>query len=308
MFTTLTKVVSILMICLFIASGCGRSTLIDSQTSLPNSGIKNKVTIVTSFYPVYIATINITKGIAGVEVINLTKPQTGCLHDYQLTPEDMKTLEKANIFVVNGAGMEAYLQKAVQRYPQLKIIDASKNIALIKDDHGEENPHVWVSISNAILQVENIAAQLSLLDPVNAADYQVNAADYIERLTGLRNKMHRALENVSQRNIITFHEAFPYFAQEFNLHITAVIEREPGTELSPQEMNNICEKIKESKAPALFVEPQYPAKAAETIAKETGAKIYMLDPGVTGQAKPEAYDAYINLMEQNLQILQEALK
>jgi len=257
---------------------------------------------------VYISTINITKGIAGVEVINLTKPQTGCLHDYQLTPEDMKTLEKANIFVVNGAGMEAYLQKAVQHYPQLKIIDASKNIALIKNDHGEENPHVWVSISNAILQVENIAAQLSLLDPVNADNYQVHAAEYVERLTGLRNKMYRALENVSQRNIITFHEAFPYFAQEFNLHITAVIEREPGTEPSPQEMNNTCAKIKETKATALFVEPQYPAKAAETIAKETGAKIYMLDPGVTGQANPDAYDAYINLMEQNLQTLQEALK
>ena len=308
MFTTLARLIALLTISSLIISGCGRSTLNDNQTNLPSSGVKNKLIIVTSFYPVYISTINITKNISGVEVFNLTKPQTGCLHDYQLTPEDMRTLEKANILVINGAGMEAFLQKAVQQYPQLKIIDASEDIALIIDGHGEKNPHVWVSISNAILQVENIAEQLSMLDSANAAKYQANATEYTEKLEGLRNKMHRCLDNVSQKNIITFHEAFPYFAQEFNLHINSVIEREPGTEPSPQEMNNTCKQIKEANVTALFVEPQYPAKAAETIAKETGVKIYTLDPGVTGQAKPNAHDAYINLMQKNLQILQEALK
>ena len=97
--------------------------------------------IVTSFYLMYIATINITQGIDGVEVTNMTKPQTGCLHDYQLATGDLKTLEKADAFVINGAGMEAFLDKVVNQQKALKIIDASKDIPLLKDGD-EENPHV----------------------------------------------------------------------------------------------------------------------------------------------------------------------
>lgn len=307
MLTSLARLISLLAVGALIIGGCGRGGVVDNQTNAPNAQEK-KLTIVTSFYPVYISTINVAKGIPGVEVINLTKSQTGCLHDYQLTPEDMRTLEKANVFVINGAGMEAFLHKAVRQYPQLKIIDASEGIALLTDKHGEENPHVWVSIANATHQVKNIADQLSVFDPTHAAEYQANALEYTGKLESLRSKMQNSLESVARKDIITFHEAFPYFAREFNLHIAAVIEREPGTEPSPQEMEDTCEKIKGAKVNALFAEPQYPAKAAEAIAKETGAKIYTLDPGVTGEARPDAYDAYITLMEQNLQILQEALK
>ena len=89
--------------------------------------------IVTSFYPMYIAAINITQGIEGVEVVNMTKPQTGCLHDYQLSTGDLTTLEKADAFVVNGAGMEAFLDKVIRQQKNLKLIDASKNIPLLKE-------------------------------------------------------------------------------------------------------------------------------------------------------------------------------
>ena len=84
--------------------------------------------IVTSFYPMYIAAINITDGIDGVEVVNMTKPQTGCLHDYQLSTGDLTTLEKADAFVINGAGMEAFLDKVIRQQKNLKRIDASKDI------------------------------------------------------------------------------------------------------------------------------------------------------------------------------------
>lgn len=307
----LAKIVKLLLIVVIssaMLTGCGQSKGSDSQANANNAGQNNKFTIVTSFYPMYISTINITKGIPGVEVINMTKPQTGCLHDYQLSPEDLKTLEKANVFVINGAGMEAFLDKAIKQQPQLKVIDASKNIALIKDESGEENPHVWVSISNAILQVKNISEQLAAADTQNAAKYKSNADEYVKKLETLQASMHKSIDNAKNKDIITFHEAFPYFAKEFNLNIVAVIEREPGTEPSPAELEDTIKKIKGSSIKALFAEPQYPAKAAQTISQETGAKVYTLDPVVTGEAKPDAYDAYIHTMENNLKVLQDALQ
>ena len=86
--------------------------------------------------------------------------------------------------------------------------------------------------------------------------------------------MHQALDRLSNRNIVTFHEAFPYFAQEFNLNVLAVIEQEPGSEPSPGELAHIIGVIKDSQVKALFVEPQYPSAAAHTIARETDSIIY----------------------------------
>ena len=109
-------------------------------------------------------------------------------------------------------------------------------------------------------------------------------------------------------DIVTFHEAFPYFAQEFNLNIIKVIEREPGSEPSPQELEDIIKDVNKLPAKVLFTEPQYSPTAAETIARETGAHIYALDPIVTGEANEQALDAYINTMKQNVLTLKEALK
>lgn len=264
------------------------------------------VKIITSFYPMYIATLNVAKDVDGVEVMNLTKPQTGCLHDYQMTTEDMRRLAGADIFVVNGAGMEAFLDKVLAQLPSLKIVRASEGIEPIRGK-GEEgdNPHIWLSVSLHMKQVENIAAQLAQADIAHAARYKQNAVEYIVRLDQLRDKMREGLNNLQTRDVITFHEAFPYFAKEFNLNIAAVIEREPGSEPSAMQLADTIRIVKNAKVKALFAEPQYSAKAAETIAGETGARVYTLDPVVTGPMKT---DAYIEIMEKNLSELQKALK
>lgn len=292
----------VLAISTMFLAGCGR----DNKQN--NTATNKNFVVVTSFYPMYISTINITRDVPGVEVINMTKPQTGCLHDYQLVPDDVQKLEKASAFVVNGAGMEAFLDKAVKQQPKLKIVDASKGIVLLKNESGEENPHVWVSVSNAIIQVKNIAEQLAALDPANVEKYKSNADVYTKKLESLREDMHSNLDNVKTKDIITFHEAFPYFAKEFNLNIIDVIEREPGTEPSPKELEETISKVKQLNVKALFAEPQYPAKATEVIAKETGAKVFILNPAVTGESKPDAYDDYIIIMKKNLDVLKEALQ
>lgn len=261
-----------------------------------------ELTVLTSFYPMYVATINITDGVDGVKVVNMTKPQTGCLHDYQLTPQDMSLMETADIMVVNGGGMESFLDKVIKQHPKLKLVDASKDIPLLED-----NPHVWVSVSNEILQAKNIAAQLSELDPSHKAQYEKNCTVYVEKLEKLRADMHKKLDAFAGRKIITFHEAFPYFAKEFNLEIAAVIDREPGTEPTPKELEETIGIIRKSGIKAIFTEPQYSAGAAKTIAAETGASIFQLDPAVTGEAVPGAKDAYIKVMEQNADTLNKAL-
>ena len=297
-----TKILSLLLLVLSVALvGCGGTDKpAEKKTAEP-------FRIVTSFYPMYVATINITDGVDGVEVYNMTKPQTGCLHDYQLVTEDMKTLEKADAFVINGAGMEDFMDKVTEQQKKLKVIDASRGIELIHDDEEGDNPHVWLSVTDAITQVRNIADQLKEADPTHAAAYEKNAAAYIEKLTSLKSEMHAALDTVPHKDIVTFHEAFPYFAKEFNLNIIGVVEREPGTEPTPTELQETIEQVNALPTKVLFTEPQYSPAAAETIARETGAKIYTLDPVVTGEATPAAKNAYIDTMKKNMQVLKEAL-
>lgn len=271
-----------------------------------NNSNEKKMTVVTSFYPMYVSTINVIKDIPNVNVVNMTKPQTGCLHDYQITPEDIKMLETAKVFVINGAGMESFMEKVIAQYPNLKVIEASKGIELVKNTaDGEENPHVWVSISNAITQVKNIGEQLALIDTENAQKYTQNVNNYVLQLEAQRNKMHSELDNLKNRDIITFHEAFPYFAKEFNLNIVSIIEREPGSEPNAKEIAETIDMIKKVKVKALFAEPQYSAKVAEMIASETGTKVYTLDPAVTGDMN---YNGYLTIMDRNLEVLKEALK
>ncbi len=294
------RLILVLAIAGILLSGCSKA----STSTNEQQDKTDKYIIVTSFYPIYISAINITRDIPGVEVINMTKAQTGCLHDYQLTPQDLKILESADVFLINGADMEAFMDKVIKQRPNMKIIEASKGLELLKEESGAQNPHVWVSVSGAMAEVENIALELATADEKNAELYKKNASAYIEKLSALKEKMHSSLEKVKTRDIVTFHEAFPYFAKEFDLNIKSVVEREPGEDPSAGELAETIDLIKSSNVKALFAEPQYSSKAAETIARETGAKVYILDPVVTGEF---AHDAYINAMEKNLKVLEEAL-
>jgi len=263
-----------------------------------------EIKIVASFYPMYIMTKNVVKDIPGVSVQNLTPPFTGCLHDYTVTTNDMKKLADAQVFVANGAGIESFLDKIIAQHPNLKVIQLSAGIPLIKGEGNEgDNPHLWVSISNAIIQVKNLGKAMEEFDPSHKEPYVKNTDNYVAKLEALRQKMHSELAPYKGRSVITFHEAFPYFAQEFGLKIAAVVEREPGSEPSAKELAGTVELIKKNGIPALFSEPQYPDAAAQAIARETGAIVYVLDPAVTG---PDDDGAYIKIMEKNLAVLRKA--
>ena len=260
--------------------------------------------VVTSFYPVYVAMLNVSAGVPGVEVHNLTSPHIGCLHDYQLTAGDVRQLADADLLLANGAGMETFLGKVKEQSPSLRVVEVSEGIPLM-----DGNPHVWVSFEGASRQVDNIAEALALASPEKADTFRANAETYKAALAALDEKMKSSLAPYAGTPIVTFHEAFPYFARDFKLDLVGVIAREPGTEPSARELADTISLVRERKVKALFAEPQFPDKSAQVISRETGVKVYELDPVVTGPSEPsEARGAYLRAMEKNLGVLQEALR
>ncbi len=294
----------LLMILTLLFSGCAAQT--DGQ----------KV-IVTSFYPMYILTQNVAAGIDGVTVQNMAEQNVGCLHDYQLQTRDMVTLEGADALVINGGGMEQFMDKVMTLREDLPVIDASEGIEMLPsasehdhddhDDHDHEgevmNAHVWLDPSLAMVQVRNIAEGLANADPDHADAYRSNAEAYILKLEQLKAEIAEQLAPYAGREIITFHEAFTYFAEAFGLHVAGVIATEPGEEPSTRDIADTCDLVSKLGIKTLFVEPQYPQKAAQTIARETGASIYTLDPCVSGDGSKESYE---NIMRENAKVLTEA--
>lgn len=273
-------------------------------------------TVVTSFYPIYLFTLNLLDGVEGVEVRNLAAPGTGCLHDYQLSTGDMKALSSADVFLINGAGMESYLAFAMEAFPDLRVVDASQGIELLAEDghddhddhdHGDFNAHIWLDAENAQQMVRNLAQGLMEACPEQAEAIASNRDAYLTRLSALDEELTKGLQAVQGKEIITFHEAFPYFAKAYGLTVAAVVAREPDTALSPRELAGLVELIREKGNPPLFTEPQYEDTAAKTLSQETGAPIYALDPVVTGPDKDIPLTLYEDRMRQNMQVLLEAL-
>ena len=273
-------------------------------------------TIVTSFYPMYVFTQNVVRDVPGVRVVNMASESAGCLHDYQLQTRDMVTLEGADALVINGGGMEQFMDKVIAQRPELPVINASDGIEMLcsedghdhdghDHDHGVYNAHVWLDPALAIRQVQNIADGLAAADSEHAEAYQQNAAAYKARLQALDAELSAQLAPLAGSAIVTFHEAFTYFADAYGLVVAGVIANDAGEEPSTRQIAATCDLVKQYQVKALFVEPQYPTKSAETIARETGAKVFTLDPVVSGDGSPESYE---NAMRENARVLTEALE
>ena len=133
--------VVVMLVCILVAS-IGLTTIYVNSTKTVTAEKKaDDIKIVTSFYPMYIATANIVKDIDGVTIENLSEPQTGCLHDFQMTPADMKLLSTADVFVVNGGGIEGFMSEVASAYPDLKIVEACGNVSLLGSEEIETDVH-----------------------------------------------------------------------------------------------------------------------------------------------------------------------
>lgn len=279
-------------------------------------GMAAEKTIVASFYPVYILAANVLDGVEGVKLSSMTAPATGCLHDYQLLTSDMRALSKAEALLINGAGMENFLPDLQKQLPSLAIVDCSRGIELIctedhahqdahhDHEHGEFNAHIWLDPENAVMMVENMVSALSDILPGQAEKIQQNGAAYIARLKTLDEELAAAIAPLPRKTIVTFHEAFPYFARAYGLEVAAVVALEPDEPISPRMLSQVVEAVKNAGNPPLFTEPQYDSAALTAIQQETGAAVFELDPMVTGDG---ALTAYEDTMRKNLSVLQAAL-
>ena len=274
-------------------------------------------TVVTSFYPIYLFTLNLTRGLDGVTVRNLASPGTGCLHDYQLQTGDMKALSDADAFLINGAGMESFLDRVFQAFPDLPVITAADGIPLLSDTGAEEvgdkdpsetvNAHVWLDAGNASKMVRNLSDGLVRIFPQHKAAIEANRDEYVSRLEKLDSELREGLKDLPHKDIVTFHDAFPYFAKAYGLNVVAVVRREPGEALSPAQLAKLTDTVRRLGTPPLFTEPQYEDLAAKTLAAETGAKVYQLDPAVTGPDADIPADYYETVMRRNMETLKTAL-
>lgn len=285
----------LLLFCILLCTGCGQKVVVEDDN----------FDIVTSFYPVYIFTQNIVKDVPNVSVHNITENQAGCIHDYQLSTSDMRKIEDSDVFIINGAGLEGFLDKVVSK-ENVNVLDSGENVELIENRfYDGYNEHIWLSVTNAIEQVETIGNSLIALDPEHQELYLKNMQEYVERLKQLRNELREELYGNDNIEIVTSHDAFSYFAKDLGITIYDVIERGEDVSPTPKEMSELIANLKESSVTGIFTEADVSEKLSQTVAKETGLKVYTLDSITSGDSD---LDSYENKLRENVKMIKESVR
>jgi zinc transport system substrate-binding protein len=197
-------------------------------------------------------------------------------HTYEPTPSQMKDVAKANLYVMNGGGLEFWMDKVLQVNKDMLIVDSSRGVKLVNESGGETDPHIWISLRNAAIQVNNICSGLIQVDPKNGEYYRKNRDDYLQKLKALDGEFNQTFAAKSGRIFIVYHPAWTYFARDYNLDQVPILEneKEPG----PKYLGSIIDLARRNNITVIFVEPQYNPKSAEVIAQEIKAKVVALDP------------------------------
>ena len=297
-------------------------------------------TVVTSFYPMYIAALNIVDGVEGVRLENLSEPQTGCLHDFQLTPEDMKLLSTADVFVINGGGIESFMSDVAKAYPKLDVVEACEDVALLSEDdadsdhdhdheadaesdsdhdhdheadtesdsdhdhdHGDENAHAWMSVPRYRTMVQTIASRLAEKDAKHADEYCANAKAYDAKLAVLEEKINSLKSLTNGQNIIIFHEAYAYVADDFSMNACYLLDLDEERSVSAGEIKQVIGAIKDDGVSVILAEELYGKSMGDTVSRETDVHVIYIDPLNRGEYDK---DSYLDGMEHNIELIKEA--
>ena len=315
------------------------------------------LTVVTSFYPMYIATLNIVDGVDGVRLENLSEPQTGCLHDFQLTPEDMKLLSTADVFVINGGGIESFMSDVAKAYPKLDVVEACEDVALLSEDadtesesdhdhdhdadtesdsdqdhdhdadaesesdhdhdhdadaesdsdhdhdHGDENAHAWMSVPRYRTMVQTIASRLAEKDAKHADEYYANAKAYDAKLAVLEEKIDSLKSLIGGQNIIIFHEAYEYVADDFSMNACYLLDLDEERSVSAGEVKQVIGAIKDDGVSVILAEELYGKSMGDTVSRETDVHMVYIDPLNRGEYDK---DSYLDGMEHNIELIKDA--
>lgn len=267
-----------------------------------------KLRILTTIAPLYSFTKNIAGDAALVD--NLIPSGVGP-HEYSLSPGDARKVAETQILIINGVNLEAWLHKLTgsvedirqasqDKKEKLVIVNTSIGVDIISND-----PHIWLSPKNAVIQVKNIRDALIRADPVNIETYSGNAAEYIRRLEILDREIKAEVTAWKMKEFVAFHPAFEYFARDYGLEQAAVIQETPEIEPSPQHIAQVIETIKSKGIKAIFTEPQFSHKIVSSIAGDLNLQVYSLDTLETGSFSKGWYE---NTMRANVKVLKKVLE
>ena len=280
-----------------LLSGCGRQ--------------ESPAQIAATTLPVYEFTSRLCEGTA-LTVTRLVTEEVSCLHDYSLNVRQVKAAEAAELIVISGAGLEEFMEDQLL---DGDTIDASAGITLLEPEehhheedqndheghHHEEDPHIWLSPVNAYIMAENICLGLMERYPQYNEILGSNLVRLSQELVDLHVYGVEVLEDLSCRELITFHDGFSYFADCFHLHILEAVEEESGREASAKELIHLIEEVEHHALPAVFTEKSGSVSAAGIIARETGCKTFTLDMAMAG-------DSYFEAMYHNIDTIKEAME
>lgn len=262
--------------------------------------------VVATTKPVYDFTSLLCQG-TGIQVGQLIDENVSCLHDYSLSVNQVRMAEAAQVIVISGVGLEAFMEDLLAGCDSL--IDSSKDIPLLgceethehDHDHSHEaDAHIWLSPINAKKMTQNICEGLCLAYPERTAAFQENLAQLEDEFDALQAYGEEALSSLPCRKLVTFHDGFAYLAHAFNLSIVASMEEESGSEASAKELIELIKLIEQHQIPAIFAETNGSLSAPGIISAETGVAVHMLDMAM-GES------SYFDSLRHNIDTLKEAL-
>ena len=270
----------------------------------------SKLQVVTSATFLYEFTQNIGKEMVDV---TLLVPMGADPHDWEPTIRDTERLQRSDVIIVNGIGYEHWIGSLELTGIAGILVDTSNGISTLdsakhdeekhdEEKHGALDPHIWLNPVNAQLQVKNIANALSNSDPMNKNHYQSNAEIYNQELNLLDAKIRTELSGC-KTDFITFHDAFSYFSEEYDLtQHTIISSTDSHGEVTLQTLENIISLARELNIKIIFAEESASTKTSQVIADEIGGKVLVLSP-----LEIVSDETYVEKMTQNLESLKEAL-
>jgi zinc transport system substrate-binding protein len=271
-----------LLLAVAILSGCVSQDESSSATPFGNASTRIKVAATIAPLGEFVRAVGGEK----VEVAVVVPPGAEP-HTFEPTPSLMLDIAKADLYVMNGAGLEFWMDRVLGVNKKMVVLDASSGTSLISESEGEMDPHTWLSPKNAILQVNNICLSLIQVDPANKDYFIKNRDDYLQKLQSLNVELSQELAAKKRKIFIVHHPAWTYFARDYNLHQVPLMEneKEPG----PKYLGEVIDLARRNNITTIFVEPEYNPKAAEVIALEMNASIVTLDPLAENYLETMAY-------------------
>jgi zinc transport system substrate-binding protein len=282
----------------------------DASLQIRDTDDYHKLQAISSFYPLY----EFAKQVGQDKVdVKLLVPEGVEPHDWEPTIQDVQQIQKSDLVIINGLGFENWVDSLDEMKYQGVVVDTSDGIILNEildddDDHESEHahesgdPHVWLNPVLAKTQVQNIANAFSKSDPQNKNFYQKNAQSYMIKLDELDSKIRNDLSDC-KNDFIAFHDAFSYFANEYNLHQhTIIASSDPHGEPTAQTLENVINTARELNLKVIFTEDTVDPRISNVVANEIGGKTLVLSPlEISGEGN------YISRMIENLDNLKEAL-